>query len=473
MYATSQRNPLTGLIAVAGVGAAALLAFAATTDSLTIVAALIGLAVAGVALFDWTVGVPVLLLVACTNGFFKHLSDASITYVLKDAMLAVILIGMIVRLALHPAERPDGSRWHGLLAWSAYFGFLATQLLHPAQSLAGGVAAFRAHGGFAILFIVGAIYFQKRERLERSANVVLALCAVCAAGAILQYALGNRWMHLSPGFLQASLHYASFPSAEARAAGMIGASYRMYGTLVDPAALGEACAFGILLALAAVARLRGTSRIFAVLSIPLMAVALELSQSRSSIGALAVGMVALIVMLGVRREVRWFALVGLLAVVLAIPVGVTLTKGRIADRLFSSDSVAYATQLRDQTREQTLYELPSFPFGHGFGSTGGGGNLRDNTGFAVDNVYFSTLYETGIIGLALFVAFQLTMVYFGLRAMRRAKSTGAYTVYAGILAAQIMMLVNGWFSQGAFDYAPVAQFFWFFSGAIARSDLTA
>ena len=470
MDATTRRNPLPGLLTVAGVLAAALLAFAATTGSLMLVVGLIGLTVVCATLFDWTVGVPVLLFVACVDGFFKHLSDASINYVLKDAMLALILIGMVVRLAMNPEGRTDGTRWHGMLAWSAYFGFLLTQLLHPSQSLAGGVAAFRAHGGFAILFVIGAVYFQKRERLERAANGVIALCSFCAVSAILQRALGDRWMHLSPGFLQASLHYASFPSAAARAAGMIGASYRMYGTLVDPAALGEACAFGIVVAVAALARLRGASRVFAAISIPVMAVAVELSQARASIAALAVGMIALVVMLGVRREVRAVAFVGLLAVALAVPVGVALTNGRLADRLLSSDSVAYASQLRDQTRNETLSELPSFPFGHGLGSTGGGGNLRDNTGFAVDNVYFSTLYETGIIGLALFLVFQVTMLYFGIRAMLRAKTTGAYAVFAGIVAAQILMLVNGWFSQGAFDYAPVAQFFWFLSGAVARSD---
>jgi len=470
MDATTRRNPLPGLILIGGIFAALLLAYAAATGSLLALIALAGLVVVIATLFDWTVGVPVLLFVSCVDGFLKHLSDASVNYILKDALMTLILIGMIVRLAMQPAIRPARTRWHGLLAWSVYVGFLVTQLLHPSQTLQGGLAAFRAHGGFAILFIVGAVYFQKRERLERSANLVIALCALVAFSAIAQHVLGDRWMHLSPGFMQASLHYASFPSTEARAAGMIGASYRMYGTLVDPASLGEACAFGILFAVAALARLRGTSRFFAALSIPVMAVAVELSQARASIAALGAGMIVLVVMLSVRREVRAVAFVGLIAVALAVPVGVILTNGRIADRVLSSDSVAYAAQLRDETRDETLYELPRFPFGHGLGSTGGGGNLRATTGFAVDNVYFSTLYETGIVGVSVFLLFQVTMLYFGVRAMVKAKTTSAYVIFAGIVSAQIVMLVNGWWSQGAFDYAPVAQFFWFFSGAVARSD---
>jgi O-antigen ligase len=314
------------------------------------------------------------------------------------------------------------------------------------------------------------VYFQKRDRLERAANGVIALCSLCALSGIVQHVLSDRWMRLSPGFMQASLHYASFPSAAAKAAGISGASYRMYGSLVDPASLGEACAFGILVAVAALTRLRGPSRVFAALAIPLMAVGVELSQARASIAGLVVGLIVLTALLGIRREVRAVAFIGLIAVATAVPVGVALTGGRLADRVLSADSVAYASQSRDETREQTLYELPRFPFGHGLGSTGGGGNLRDGTGFAVDNVYFSTLYETGIVGVGVFLAFQCAMLYYGLRAMRRAKTIGAYTVFAGILSTQILMLVNGWFSQGAFDYAPVAQFFWFFSGAVARSD---
>jgi hypothetical protein len=470
VYTLSRPNPLAALLIVGGIAAGALLAFAAATGSLMILVGLVALAVVIATVADWTVGVPALLLVSCTDGFLKHLSASSFTYVLKDTLLALILIGLAVRLALKPADRPDGTRWRGMVVWSAYFGFLVTQLLHPAISLAGAVGAFRAHGGFAILFIVGAVYFQQRERLTRAANGVIVLCTLCALVGILQNAMGDRWQHISPGFLQASLHYASYPSIAARAAGVSGASFRMYGTLVDPAALGLACTYGILTAIAALARLRGFWRLLAILSIPLMGVGLELSQTRAAIGALAIGMVPLVVLLLQRVETRKFAIGGLLAIIVAAPVGVILTHGRIADRLLAVDSVDYAAHTRDVSRSEVIYELPIYPFGHGLGATGGGGNLRDGTGFAVDNVYFATLYETGIVGLATLLAFQGTMLYLGFRAALRAKSVGANTAFAGIVAAQVALLAASWFTQGAFDYAPLAQFFWLFSGAVARAD---
>lgn len=470
MYASLRFNPRAGALTGAGIVAAALLAFAAATGSLTIVIALIALGIVVATVADWTVGIPALLLVSCIDGFLKHLSASAATYVLKDVLLVLILIGLVVRLGLHPAERPDRTTWHGLIAWAVYFGFLITQLVHPATTFEGALGAFRAHGGFSILFVVGAVYFQQTARLTRFANAVVGLCAFCAVGGIVQHVMGDRWMHLSAGFQQASLHYASFPSLAAQAAGVTGASYRMYGTLVDPAALGLTCTYGILTAIASLARLTGFWRLLVVLSIPMMGVALELSQTRAAIGALAVGTVFLVGLLMQRRQTRGLAIGGLLAIAVAVPVGVMVTNGRITDRVFAADAVAYAAQTRDRSRAQTIYELPSFPFGHGLGSTGAGGNLRDASGLAVDNVYFSTLYETGIVGLGTLLLFQATFLFLGLRAALRAKSIGANTTFAGIVGAQVALLVASWFTQGAFDYAPLAQFFWMSAGAVARAD---
>ena len=56
------------------------------------------------------------------------------------------------------------------------------------------------------------------------------------------------------------------------------------------------------------------------------------------------------------------------------------------------------------------------------------------------------------------------------RAALRAKDVGANTAFVAIVSAQVGLLAASWFSQGTFDYAPLAQFFWLFSGAVARSD---
>jgi hypothetical protein len=110
------------------------------------------------------------------------------------------------------------------------------------------------------------------------------------------------------------------------------------------------------------------------------------------------------------------------------------------------------------------------PFGHGLGATGAGGGLRTDTGLAVDNVFYANLYETGPLGLALFLFVQFTFIGLGLRAALRAKDLASQTAFIGIVAGNVGCLVSCWFSQGAFDYAPVGQMFWLFAGAVARQD---
>jgi hypothetical protein len=161
---------------------------------------------------------------------------------------------------------------------------------------------------------------------------------------------------------------------------------------------------------------------------------------------------------------------GLLLIAIAIPAGLILTHGSVADRVLQSDQVAYAQATRDYSTNIVINGLLNNPFGHGMGATGAGGNLRDDTGLAVDNVFYANLYETGFIGLALFVIVQVTFMGLGIRAALRTKDLASQTAFAGIVAGQAAMFVSCWFSQGAFDYAPLAQCFWLFAGAVARQD---
>jgi hypothetical protein len=305
MHVWQRPRPLTGALAGIGILAAALLAFAGTHGSIVIIALLIALAVAAFTLVDWAAGVPMLLVIGSIDGFLKHYSATPFFFILKDALLALMLLGLAGWLALDRERRPDNVRWRGVIAWAVYVGFMFTQILHPAGSIAGGLGAFRAHTMFAILFIVGAIYFRERERLGRTANLVIACCSICAIGAVIQHVMGPRWMALSPGFMKASLHYTSFPSEALRAAGSGGdAIYRTYGTLVDPASLGTACMYGILFAMAGLARLRGIWRLAAVASIPLMGLGLATSQARASMGGLLVGILVLMVLMFWRSSTR-------------------------------------------------------------------------------------------------------------------------------------------------------------------------
>jgi hypothetical protein len=170
------------------------------------------------------------------------------------------------------------------------------------------------------------------------------------------------------------------------------------------------------------------------------------------------------------KQTRALAVAGVALIAVSVPVGILVTHGTVLDRVLAQDSVAYAQATRDRTRDIVISELPSFPFGHGLGAAGAGGNLRDEDGLAVDSLYFSTLYETGIVGLFVLLLVQGTLLFLGIRAALRTKDLAGRSVFIGVVAAQCLLLVSGWFSQGPFDYAPAAQIFWLFSGGVSRAD---
>jgi O-antigen ligase len=250
-------------------------------------------------------------------------------------------------------------------------------------------------------------------------------------------------------------------------------SYRMYGTLVDPAALGLACSYGLLAAFAALPRLRGAAKLGTIAALPVIGLALLASQTRAAVVGLGVGLVVVVTFQLARRETRRSALVGLVLVLLAVPAGIVTTNGAILNRFASHNTLAYAAATRDRSAARTVGDVAEFPFGHGMGATGAGGALRADSGFAVDNTYYSYLYETGIPGLAAFMIVQLAFLLLGLRAAARTSDVGVRTAYIGVVAGQVALLCSAWFTQGAFDYAPLAQEFWLFAGAIARQETLA
>ena len=219
MHVWSRPKPLPATLTGATLIAAALLGYAGMHGSIIVVAGLLALAVVALTLANWTMGVPLLLLIGAIDGFLKHYSASPVTFILKDALLALVTLGLLIQLALDRTRHEPDVRWRGAIVWACYVGFMLTQILHPAFSFAGAIGAFRAHAMFAILFVIGAIYFRKRERLGKIANLVIVICVICALGALAQHVMGARWLALSPGFAKASLHYTTFPSAAARAAG--------------------------------------------------------------------------------------------------------------------------------------------------------------------------------------------------------------------------------------------------------------
>ncbi len=409
----------------------------------------------------WTFGVPALLVVSTIDGFMKHASDSPGVYLVKDLLLGAISVGMLVHIAFH--REYLNRKWYGFLPWLLFFAYMATQIVHPALGPASSIAGFRARAFFGVLYLVGAIYFTRRTRLLSMANLVIALGVVAALSAILQRWMGSAWDRLGPGFALASQHYSS-PSGDATLAPSDQLLIRAYGALVDPTALGLFCAFAALFAIAALGRARGRGRLLLLTCAAVILVGLYESGTRSAMVGFGIGLVVVVLFMLTQRGTRAIALIALLFVGMVGTVEF-LTHSALSERA-NGVSIDYALGTRVRSENIVLSDLMRYPLGHGLGASNAGGLVNPTPGvLAVDNIYFAYLYETGPIGLGLFLLVQLTFLTLAVRAIFQ--RTKYQSVFIGFVAAQCAMLVASLATQGSFDYAPVAQIFWLFCGALA------
>jgi len=417
----------------------------------------------------WRVGVGFLLVLSCVDGFIKFYHQGFVTLLLKDVTVASILLGISAYIAMNPKIWRE-QRWTGAGLVLFYLAFEAIEIFNPGAQKAAAVAGFRAHAFFCVLFFVGAVYFKSRRTLTLTARLAIgAITFACAAG-ILQYALGPIWTELGPGFLAASKHFVSQGTSNlSLVPGQGNTIVRAYGTLVDPTALGLAATFGMIYAVGQLVGARTwTARILLGSSAFVMFVALLLSGTRAAIAAAAVGFLALVIILAVRRETRRFVFAAILLAVVAVPIGIYVTSGATESR-FTSRSAQLALETRQRSAALVFKTVAVEPFGVGLGSAGAGGKARQKqrgVTLAVDNLYLAALYETGPLGVAALLIMQFGILFLTWRAALRSPNLSVAATYAAMGAAQLALLASGALNQGALDYAPLAQMFWLFAGTV-------
>lgn len=448
------------------VGLAAALGAGVAKHSTALAGGAMFLVVVGWLSVYWRRGVLFLLVLASVDGFIKYYYGSFWTYVLKDVVLAGIVVGVVFWARRNPKAFPRG-RWFGLPFVLLYIAFDAAEILIPSTGRTIALAGFRAQAMYAVLFFIGAIYFDSTQRVVRTALVAIGGITFAAAVGILQYVLGPTWLDLGRGFTAASSHYIGGVGSDPSMA------YRAYGTMVDPTALGLACGFAIIYSLGMLFVERAwPARTLLVLSAAICGAALYFTATRSAIVGVAVGLVLLVGALAARRDSRRY-----IAVVLAIVVGVGVIATPFALELlgsqtqtrFGAESENYALATRQRSIDYVFQTAGQRLFGFGLGVTGAGGRNRPEQQFrfSVDNVYLTALYETGPFGLLALLAVQGALLFLTLRAALRAENRRLGATYAVIAGGQASLLVAGWFNQGSFVYAPLAQIFWLFAGTVA------
>lgn len=233
---------------------------------------------------------------------------------------------------------------------------------------------------------------------------------------------------------------------------------RATGTAIDPNVLGGTVMMGLLLAIVQIAAPRRVFNrpILVVLALPALA-GVVTSFSRASWVGVAV---ALAVIATCRFRRLWIVLALGAVVALTLPVGRDAVV-RFTSGLSSSDP---ATALRFGEYHNALTLIQRYPlFGVGFGAA-----PDFDVTAGVSSVYLLMGEQTGLLGLALYVATLGVVIVVGFQAVLRAArhpDSGLVAAYfTAVLGALVAGVFDHYFANQAFPHA--VALFWLYAGLL-------
>jgi O-antigen ligase len=317
-----------------------------------------------------------------------------------------------------------------------------------------------AHDYFKLLLGVGMLVLvvnllRERRDVARFTTAIVAGGAVAGALAILlqrlPVALTTR--------LLARLSVVGYPTS--RVVRYLednpALARRATGTGVDPNAFAGFLMLILVLAVGqAMAARPLVSRRLCIVTVPVVGLALLLTESRAAWLGAAIG----IGLLAVSRYRRLIApLIALGIVAIAFGVGAAYLS-RLAGGLRGQDA---ATQLRYREFANALQLIRDYPvFGVGFGDAP---SINLQTG--VSSVYFTVAERAGLIGLALFLVVLVSLVTRLIRGALRARGDDPFgeltlAIAAAVVAACVAATLDHYFFNLGFPH--MAAIFWTFAG---------
>jgi hypothetical protein len=399
-----------------------------------------------------------LVVMANFDGFLKPLFSERFSLFFKDYFILLALVRWVWGL-LVGEERPS-LRTAVAVPAALFMGYVVAEIANPnASSLLASVAGVRAWLMWIPLFFVAYDTLRSRAAVERLWVVAIAVSIIVAVYGIVQYVIGFEHLYrLSDGFRKyAALGYYAGDNTRVT---------RVFSTMVHPGTLGTAMAFMLLVATGmAFAARRPAARALAFVSLPLMAVALFLSGTRTAMIGWAVGGFVLFVL--TRRPVLLAAI--LVPVLFALGQAANLTGGAVEQRL---GTLSWETS---ETRAsaplwQGFDTALQHPFGLGVSSGIGVGGFGlepgQTSGLFIENDIGRAMGELGA-GALLYLLLLGAAAVAGLRGWLGARGPGAAPLSAALVGALAGILVS--LAAGAGLYlAPGAPYFWLALACVMR-----
>lgn len=385
----------------------------------------------------------------------------------------LLVLGLVLAAARAARGRPRLDLLDGLAL--AYLALVTAYLLLPvvAPGLLFDVPfqprllSWRTNVLFVVAFLACRRLGLTGQELRRVVRVVLALAALLAGCALLEFAAPEVWSRFLVDVLQvpefqAQVFEVKATTDDALSRGAVGDVdvVRSGSLLLSALTLGFALVPALGLALERLTAARLQAGALALTVVTALGVATTLTRS-ALIAAVVTAYASLRygVLRGRPGRLR-LGLVLLVALVLVLPVAGTTAAGQRLAGTFSGDA---STTDHLESLEAGVDGLVASPLGRGLGTAPGVGDRFDVTGrLTAENAYLQVGTELGVVAMLLFAAL-LGVAVVRLRRAALGGGPGAGTA-SGLAAAGLGLAVGGMFLHVWLDFT-TAVTFWALAGA--------
>lgn len=486
---TSSRRLRAGLAAAAiGVAAAAIglaAAFGVTRVSTAVIivaALLLGGLFTAIILGRWYLGLVLVFIEAPFDDFIRrivyfgrqipHLDPIHLVaeFLVFSLVLGLVLEGVVRRRRGLAVSRPRSLLW---LAVAVYFLYLVVQIFNPLNgNVLIGAQGFVSIGYYVLLFLVAARVLRTPQQLRRLLLVSVACATVVALYGIFQHLHG-----LTPqdkfelDRLQALIGKRNFL--------YYGNEVRVFSTLGTYSACAGYLCLNVVIATYFLLRGPRRVRLFLVLAMPLMALCLLWTYSRTNWLGVTVGVVLLVALSrpwGPRQKAVLVAFLLLLGIALYGLLG-QLGQSSVAvgnpvlQRFGQLTNGQGETSLSQRVAEVgfIVQYVQQNPLGAGVGAnlpnTAGNTGAAKLTNVNNDNYYTLLLFEIGYPGLAMFIALAISLVIVGLRNQQRARDRDVQGLGA-VLATILIVLLFISLGEPFLNFGGIVEYFWLSAGVL-------
>jgi hypothetical protein len=427
-------------------------------------------------------GLAVLLIyLGVVDGFIKLKVGTELPTLGRDVLLYALAIGMLLRAKVSgkQLDLPPLTGWV-----IAFVLVVLVQLLNPAnQSWLHSVAALRQHIEFVPLFFIGYAVMRSKQRLRMFFLLMLLVASVNGAVSLMQFNLSpDQLASWGPGYSNLINGVGSAPRT---AEGKDGEKrVRPPGLGSDMGFAGNLGAVALpgALALLALGRFNRRQAWLAAALTPGAVVAIVTSQSRSVVVVAVVAVIVFAALALLAGQALRIALGGLVAIVLAFSA-ISFVGHSDSGAFYRYSSVKPGELINTtvDARSQTIEQIPlyagRFPLGAGIGSVGPAASFEgEGLPLNAESQFTFMIVELGVIGLLVYIAFQvrlLTMVLPGLRRLEDRESRLLIAALITLLVEFIAMWIIGVTTTSS----PNAPYIWFAAGAavwwVYRSEIRA